>query len=109
MLESPPMYETFNPTPTAEIEAFFQAWLFFGLIREVLDPCYHEEEFKDVAGAFVSTIHLLERLEQAWNSRVVYAQKDKNKQFEHIAKCLMIAWRALQITLALTVVRSRKT
>ena len=38
-------HEKLHPTPNAELETFFQTWLFFGLLREVLGDIYRADDF----------------------------------------------------------------
>ncbi|MCJ1254060.1 hypothetical protein MMC24_001874 [Lignoscripta atroalba] len=62
--------ERLQPTHREELEPFFQTWLFFGFLSEVLDDFYHEEDFiakneTSPAEIFISTANLLPVLTEA--------------------------------------------
>ena len=89
------LYERCQPTPIRELEAFFQAWLFFGLLTEIFGKLFNPTEFvcnvETETGheKILSTSKLL-ALANSWITEVKSAIHDRPNQHEHIAKCLVL-------------------
>lgn len=106
--------EKLQPLVKEEQEAFFQTWLFFGLLREVLGDLYREEYFliqdeNKPRKSFVSTTNLVPLLNNALNIRTGYNAREQvsceersqprveyeantmEKKYDHISECLKLA------------------
>lgn len=85
-----------------EIESFYQTWLFFGLIHEILGSLYVAEDLiytsEDQGGYIkaVSTSKLIPALEE-WVARVQAGSVDPPVTYEHVAQCLCLTHAALSI------------
>ena len=87
---------------THDIGSFYQNWLFFGLIHEILgslcvpeDIIYTCEDHCDYTKA-VSTSKVIPALEQ-WVARVQTGKVEPSVTYEHIAHCLCLTHAALSI------------
>ena len=105
--------EKLQPLEKEEQEAFFQTWLFFGLLREVLGDLYREEYFlvqdrNKSRKSFISTTSLVPLLIDALSIRTGYNAREQvsceerskprveyedntTKKFDHISDCLKLA------------------
>ena len=85
-----------------EIESFYQTWLFFGLIREVLGSfCGAEDFVYTCEGAFpglkaASTLKIVPALD-AWVARVQAGTVDPVVEYAHVARCLCLTHAALSV------------
>lgn len=85
-----------------ELESFYQNWLFFGLIHEILGSLYVPEdliyECEDDSGhtKAVSTSKLITALEE-WVTRVQAGRVDPSVTYAHVARCLCLTYAALSI------------
>ena len=88
--------------PRAELEPFLQNWLFFGLLNEVLGELYRHEDFVitvldgETEKTVVTTVDLLSRLEE-WETKLTQDKNSLMALYEHIAKCLNLAYACLTI------------
>ncbi|KAL8788678.1 MAG: hypothetical protein Q9195_007179 [Heterodermia aff. obscurata] len=77
----------------AELEPFFQNWLFFGLLNEVLGDSYRHEDFVttilDDEGEkiIITTEKLLSRLEE-WEAEIKNHQDPPMDVYQHVGRCL---------------------
>ena len=87
-----------DSTPTRDLEEFFQAWLFFGLINEFLGEFCEADDFIRVGGrdnkTTVSTTLLVE-LVNMWVERLKNGRT--SLQYEHIGECLCSVIAALEV------------
>lgn len=88
-------YEQMRPTPKLEQESFMQAWLFFGILNEVLGDLYREEDFlfKDTALTdrfMLCTKKLRPLLKAACRLRFGKTSSATRKLFDHLRKCLTL-------------------
>ena len=87
---------------THDIESFYQTWLFFGLIHEILGSLYVPEDFIDTCEDHrgytkaVSTSKLIPALEE-WVARVQMGRVRPSVTYAHIAQCLCLTHAALFI------------
>ncbi|MCJ1426053.1 hypothetical protein MMC29_003955 [Sticta canariensis] len=94
-------YELLYPTPVSELESFLQAWLFFGLLREILGELFHYEDFVIVgetnpsATRVVSTSKLLSLID-TWIRSTATSDSNGRVSYEHIAECLWLTRTTLQ-------------
>lgn len=85
-----------------ELESFYQTWLFFGLIHEMLGGFYVAEDFiytcEDQCGytKVISTSKLTTALE-GWVARVQAVRADPLLTYAHVARCLCLTQAALSI------------
>lgn len=85
-----------------EIESFYQTWLFFGLIHEILGSLYVAEDHvytsEDQGGCVkaVSTSKLIPALEE-WVARVQAGSVHPPVTYETVARCLCLTRAALSI------------
>ena len=92
-------HEQHNPTPKQELESFFQTWLFFGLVNEVLGEVCSQNDFIRVindekSSKDITTTQLLFAVDR-WVQKVL---NDESKQsYDHVAECLCLANAALQV------------
>lgn len=83
-----------------EIESFYQTWLFFGLIHEILGSLYVAEdhvyacEDQGSHAKAVSTSKLITALEE-WVARVQAGRVDPATTYAHVAHCLCLTHAAL--------------
>lgn len=89
--------------PLEEVEAFFQTWLFFGLLQEVLRDLYKSEDFVAhaelnlLAVRVLSTSKLLGLID-SWISTTSSGPELADLTFyNHISKCLWLVKRLLRI------------
>lgn len=88
-------FEGMHPTPKAEQESFMQAWLFFGLLNEVLGDLYCEEDFlvKDTAETdrfILCTKKLRPLLKATYRLCFENASHATRRQFDHLRECLIL-------------------
>ncbi|KAL8709532.1 MAG: hypothetical protein Q9220_005774 [cf. Caloplaca sp. 1 TL-2023] len=89
--------------PLAELEAFVQTWLFFGLLKEILhDMCTASQFISTVTSPPASRRRLdttsLLSVVQNWVNRVQSSDDsndEKQAQYDHIAECLQLTIRTL--------------
>ncbi|MCJ1365350.1 hypothetical protein MMC16_004471 [Acarospora aff. strigata] len=99
-LISPTIYQQFDTCPKEEQESFFQTWLFFGLLYEILDGAFFEEDYIDTTNPgciLLCTEELLPQLNRFWDSRKENVSEESFGQFDHIRDCLFMAaklWNA---------------
>lgn len=85
-----------------ELESFYQNWLHFGLIHEILGSLYAPEDFiytcEDDSGCTkaVSTSKVIPALED-WVACVQAGRVDPSVTYAHVAQCLCLAHAALAI------------
>lgn len=85
-----------------ELESFYQAWLFFGLIHEILGDLYVPEDFiyicEDDSGHIkaVSTSKLITALEE-WVAHIQTGRVVSSVTYAHVARCLCLTHAALSI------------
>ena len=96
-------YEQMRPTPKKEQESFMQAWLFFGLLNEVLGDLYHEEDFlakdTDDTDLFIlCTKKFRPLLKAACRLRFGKTSHATRRLFDHLRKCLVLV---ITVSLAL--------
>ena len=93
-------HELINPTPKQEQEDFLQRWLFFGLLHEILGDRYKAKEFigtfEDINGeiSIIQTPGLVETLDK-WVVDIRANRVKPRHTYEHIAKCLRLAFATL--------------
>ena len=86
--------------PKRDLESFYQTWLFFGLIHELLGDLYAPEDFSyerhdhDGCAREVSSSKLIPALE-AWAARIRAGTANPSLTFAHVAQCLCMAHAAL--------------
>ena len=87
-----------HPTPTKELESFFQTWLFFGLINEILGDLCTTDDFvrttADGSSEVITTSQLLTILDR-WVQRV--QQGDLKPSYDHVAECLRLMHDVLRV------------
>lgn len=90
-------YEKLHPTPKEELESFFQTWLFFGLIHEMLGDLCNPDDFivtsNSLTDKVVSTSKLVAVVE-TWVRQVEEGQIITT--YEHVAECLQLAYATLR-------------
>ena len=90
-------HEKLYPTPKEELESFFQTWLFFGLLHEVLGDLCSPQDFirtsQEAADKVISTSNLISIVE-AWVSSVIDGETATT--YEHLAECLRVTYAALR-------------
>ena len=107
---------TFDLTPTlslahqhsltsmsqTRLEPFFQNWLFFGLLHEVLGDLYCHKDFivtrldSGNEATIVTTRDLISRLEE-WEARITQDRGSLMTVYKHIARCLNLVFACLAI------------
>ncbi len=93
-------YQQFDICPKEEQESFFQTWLFFGLLYELLGGAFLEENYLNTTnsgGILLCTDKLLPQLDRYWISRKENVSEESSRQFDHIRNCLFMAanvWNA---------------
>lgn len=89
--------------PKWELESFYQTWLFFGLLHEILGSVCVAEEFiyscEDQCGhtTAVSTSKLKPALEE-WVDRVQADAENPPIRYAHVAECLCMLHAALNVS-----------
>lgn len=90
-------HEKLYPTPKEELESFFQTWLFFGLLHEILGDLCSPQEFiraSQVAPNKVTSTSNLISITETWVSGVING--DIVTTYEHLAECLRVTYAALR-------------
>ena len=88
--------------PKQELESFFQTWLFFGLVYEILGSLYEPEDLiytcedQCVYTKAASTLRLNDALEE-WVARVQAGTIHPSVTYAHVARCLCMTHAALSI------------
>ena len=88
--------------PKRELESFYQTWLFFGLLNELLGSLYVPEDFintcEDHSGhtKALSTGKLNTAIEE-WVARIQAGKADPPVTYAHVARCLCMAHAAISI------------
>ena len=88
--------------PKRELESFYQTWLFFGLIHEILGSLYVPKDFiytcedRDDYTTAVSTSKLIIALED-WIARIQADTENPPVTYEHVARCLCMLHAALNV------------
>ena len=89
--------EKLYPTPKEELESFFQTWLFFGLLDEILGDLCSPQDFirasREASDKVISTSNLISVIEK-WVSRVINGETATT--YEHLAECLRVTYAALR-------------
>lgn len=90
-------HEKLYPTPKDELESFFQTWLFFGLLHEILGDLCSPQDFiraaQEAPDKVISTSSLVS-VTEAWISRVINGELVTT--YEHLAECLRVTHAALR-------------
>lgn len=90
-------HEKLHPTPKQEQEAFFQTWLFFGLIHEVLGQLCSRDDFvrdsEDGTSKLITTSKLLGIID-VWVEQV--HSGELKPSYDHIAQCLNLVFATLR-------------
>ena len=90
-------YEKLHPTPNEDLESFFQTWLFFGLINEILGNLCSPDDFivsaSGEASKSVSTSKLID-IAETWVFKVLNGEILTT--YEHLAECLRLAYATLR-------------
>ncbi|MCJ1396719.1 hypothetical protein MMC18_009611 [Xylographa bjoerkii] len=90
-------YEQHHPKPEDELASFFQTWLFFGLIHEILGDLCALDDFVQLSNSttdiVVSTSRLVGFIE-TWVINV--ANGGRFPTYEHIAECLRLVFVTLR-------------
>ncbi|KAL8949547.1 MAG: hypothetical protein Q9222_004356 [Ikaeria aurantiellina] len=90
-------------TPLAELEAFIQTWLFFGLLNEILKDMCTASQFVTVVNPSptsrrrIDTTSLVS-IVQGWVNHVKVSDdsdEERQAQYNHIAECLQLTMRVL--------------
>ena len=88
--------------PKPELESFYQTWLFFGLLHEILGSLYVPEDFtyicEDRHGytRAISTSKLITALEK-WIARIQANTANPPVTYAHVARCLCMIHAALNV------------
>ena len=92
--------EILAAVPPVEAEPFFQNWLFFGLLHEILGALYRHDDFVttlldgEIEKPIITTERLLSRLE-AWEAQLTQDTGSLTAVYEHIVKCLNLTYACL--------------
>ena len=84
-------YITQHRPPMGELQEFYQQWLFFGLLKEVLEEDFNSKDFVSMTAdaTYITTRHLELKLKQAWNRRLD-SLPHANATYKHISDCIDI-------------------
>ena len=87
------------PTPTRDLEIFFQTWLFFGLLAELLSGLFNHETFVSKSqrdGSLVISTKQLQSLTEQRFQLVRALDKTTQKEiYLHAVQCIDLALRTL--------------
>lgn len=90
-------HEKLHPTPKEELESFFQTWLFFGLVHEMLADLCSPQDFirasQEASDKVMSTSSLIS-ITETWISKVING--DIVATYDHLAECLRVTFAALR-------------
>ena len=97
---TPQIHESFYPTPTKEQEAFFQTWMFFGLLHAILGPIFDARDFiqNDGDTQSMTTTKLMAKLGQSWDRLQQSDTKDQVEKLSYLSKCLQLINQNLPFT-----------
>ena len=87
-----------HPTPTRELDSFFQAWLFFGLIHEILGDLCTADDFVRTTTDGDSKVITTSQLPTILDKWIQEVQKgDSKSSYEHVAECLHLMHDVLRV------------
>ena len=91
-------HEKLYPTPNEELESFFQTWLFFGLLHEILGELYSPQDFiRTIPGStdkVITTSKLIHVIE-TWIGRITAGEIAAT--YEHLAECLSASYASVRV------------
>lgn len=92
-------HEKLFPTPTRDLESFFQTWLFFGLLAELLSGLFNHEAFVSKSerdgSLVISTKQLQSLTEQRFQSVRALDKPTQKVIYLHAVQCIDLALRTL--------------
>lgn len=92
-------HERLFPTPTRNLESFFQTWLFFGLLAELLAGLFTHETFVTESqpdrSLIISTKQLQHLIEQRFQSVRTLDKPTQKDIYVHAVQCIDLALRTL--------------
>ena len=88
-------YERLHPTPNKELEDFFQTWLFFGIIHELMAEFCNGETFlrRLEDGKVVLSTSALPDIVSQWVASIKCGSSSLS--YDHVAQCLRRVFRTL--------------
>ena len=94
-------YERAHPSDDRKLEKFFQNWIFFGLLHELLGPqkMYNKDDYIRIESGvkYVHTKLLMQRLNQ-WKDVVTnWHPPEKISVYGNLVKCLRLAQDSLMV------------
>ncbi|MCJ1418134.1 hypothetical protein MMC32_004479 [Xylographa parallela] len=97
-------HENNDLTPIEELESFYQQWLFFGLLKVVLQDAFRAEDFvaEKQGKRFITTRDLMPRLQRIWTDQPFAKAVSTTAQL-YTAKCMSIVTIVLGSTEALRI------
>lgn len=95
-------HEKLFPTPTRELESFYQTWLFFGLLAELLGGLFNHDNFvsksKRDRSRVISTKHLQSLTEQRFDWVRTLDKPRQKEIYLHAIQCIDLTVRILPVT-----------
>ena len=95
------IHEKLFPTPTRDLESFFQTWLFFGLLAELLAGLFNHETFVSISTKdgrlIISTKHLQSLTEQRFQLVRTLSKPTQKEIYIHAVQCIDLALRTLNV------------
>ncbi|KAI4178645.1 MAG: hypothetical protein L6R41_008297 [Letrouitia leprolyta] len=85
--------------PQSQLEPFFQSWLFFGLLHEILQDSYRLDDFIATSlhgGQVITTAKLLSHLRE-WEHTIQERNTTSTKKHEHLCGCLKLTRACLGV------------
>ncbi|MCJ1289463.1 hypothetical protein MMC34_000995 [Xylographa carneopallida] len=84
--------------PTSDQEAFFQTWLFFGLLQVFMKDEFDAEHYKESLDGRIriTTARLFQNMRRMWVKQVEQSSKDKVVQFRTVVNCLNLIAQVLR-------------
>ena len=97
-------HEKLFPTPTRDLESFFQTWLFFGLLAELLAELFNHASFVSESDRDRSRVISTKRLQSLTEQRLDWVRTlDKPRQKEiylHAIQCIDLTLKILPVAAA---------
>ena len=95
------LHEKLFPMPTRDLESFFQTWLFFGLLAELLAGLFSHDSFVSKSerdgSPIISTKQLQSLTEQRFESVRTLDKPAQKKIYVHAVRCIDLTTRILPV------------
>ncbi|MCJ1388758.1 hypothetical protein MMC18_001607 [Xylographa bjoerkii] len=84
-------YERLHLLPMQELQKFYQEWLFFGFLKEIMGNDFNTGDFisEEADGVYITTRNLPSMLEEVWSRHPITLSPDA-AAYQHVVDCVSI-------------------